>query len=207
MTNETTNTPANGNSTAEQDEKMNELIKAVHHNGLVAMRTHFDPVESQVMMHDRYGPIFVFQVKDETGDGYACGFFLRELIAKFQSGGDPGEWMASFYYELMKNKGGRLLPYPPQSEDEAKALIDKTLVPACIAAVKEEFATEQVHVGLDWHKEQGPVLEAGFPEIKDGNNVCAFPLHILMAHLLLNREPSELLIQALYHIREEHGLD
>ncbi|MFC5531415.1 hypothetical protein [Cohnella yongneupensis] len=207
MTNDTKNVPDNGNSTAIPDEKMKELVNAVQHNGLVALRMRFDEVDGQVMMHEVYGPIFVFRTKDESGDSYACGFFLRELIAKFQGGGDPSEWLASFFYELMKVKGGRLLPHPPQTEDEAKAIIDKALVPACIAAVKEEFAPEEVHAGLDWHDEHGPVFETGFPAISDGNNVCAFPLHVLMAHYLLNREPSELLIQGLYRIREEHGMN
>lgn len=207
MTNETTNAPENGNPTAGQDEHLQELINAVHHNGLVALRMRFADVEGEVMKHDVYGPIFVYRVKDEAGDGYACGFFLRELVALFQGKNDPAAWMASFYVELMKNKGGQLLPRPPQNEDEAKALIDKGLVPACITAVNEEFAPEQVHAGLQWHQDHGPVFEAGFPAIKDGNNVCAVPLHILMAHLLLNRDPSELIIQGMYRIREEHGLD
>lgn len=208
MTNETNNVPNNGQSAADQDEKLHELVKAVHHNGTVSLKTRFDNVEGQVMMHDVYGPVFVYRVKDEAGDDYVVGFFLRELVTKFQAGGDVGEWMASFYFELMNTKGGRLLPRPPQNDEEAKAVIDKVIVPSCIAAVKEEFETDEqkVHVGLDWNKEHGPVLEAGFPAIKDGNNVCAFPLHVLMAHLLLNREPSELVTQAMYKILEEHDL-
>lgn len=209
MTNDTTNSPDNdnGNPTAMPEEQLKELIDAVQHNGLIALRMRFEHVDGQVTMHQVYGPIFAFQVKDEAGDAYVIGFFLRELIATFQGGGDPSQWMASFYYELMKVKGGKLLPAPPANEDEAKAIIDKIILPACYEAVKEEFAPEEVHAGLDWHAEHGPVLETGFPSIKDGNNVCAFPLHILMAHYLLNRDPSELPIQGLYKIREEHGLD
>lgn len=211
MTNDTTNTTSNdngnGNPTAIPEEQLKELIDAVQHNGLVALRMRFEHVDGQVMTHQVYGPIFAFQVKDEAGDAYVIGFFLRELIAAFQGGGDPSQWMASFYYDLMKVKGGKLLPAPPASEDEAKAIIDKVVLPACYEAVKEEFAPEEVHAGLDWHAEHGPVLETGFPSIKDGNNVCAFPLHVLMAHHLLNRDPSELPIQGLYKIREEHGLD
>ena len=102
MTNETTNAPENGNPTAGQDEHLQELINAVHHNGLVALRMRFADVEGEVMKHDVYGPIFVYRVKDEAGDGYACGFFLRELVALFQGKNDPAAWMASFYVELMK---------------------------------------------------------------------------------------------------------
>ncbi|QJD83906.1 hypothetical protein [Cohnella herbarum] len=202
MNNETTNENANDNQT----EKWNDLVKAVHHNGITALKMHFEEVEGQVLNQEIYGPVFVFQVKDDANNAYACGFFLRELVAKFQSGGDPAQWMASFYFELMKTEGGRPLPKPPASEDDAKALIDKVLVPLCMEAVREEFAPQQIHAGLDWNQEHGPVFEAGFPEIKDGNNVCAVPLHLLFTHWLLNRDPSDILVQGLYKIREEHGM-
>ncbi|MBD2867287.1 hypothetical protein [Paenibacillus arenilitoris] len=208
MTNETKNEEVNGNPSADNDQqqKLAELVKAVHHNGLVALKMHFDEVEGQVMNQKNYGPVFIYQVKDESGNVYACGFFLGELVAKFQSGNDPATWMSSFFVELMKTEGGRPMPTPPASEDEAKALIDKVLIPQCMAAVREEFEGEKVHAGLQLHEEHGPVFEAGFPEIKDGNNVCAVPLHLLFTHLLLNRDPSEVLLQGMYNIREEHGL-
>ncbi|MFB9278096.1 hypothetical protein [Cohnella cellulosilytica] len=203
--NETKNASSDGQE-ANKDEKFAELVKAVHHNGLVALRMHFDQVEGQVLNQDVYGPVFAFRVKDEADDGYECGFFLRELVAKFQGKGDPSEWMASFFIELMKTKGGQAFPKPPANETEAKALIDNVLVPQCIKAVTEEFAPEQVHAGLAWNQEHGPVFETGFPAIRDGNNVCAIPLHLLFTHLLLNRDPADLLLQGLYKIREEHGL-
>ncbi|TVY04334.1 hypothetical protein [Cohnella terricola] len=205
MNNETTNAEAGGAPAADSNEKLAELIKAVHHNGLTALKMHFEDVEGQVLNQEIYGPVFVYQVKDQANNGYACGFFLRELVAKFQSGGDPAQWMASFFIELMKTEGGKLLPKPPASEDEAKALIDKVLVPHCINAVREEFAPEQVHAGLDWNEQHGPVLEAGFPEIREGNNVCAIPLHLLYTHLLLNRDPADLLLQGMYKIQEDHA--
>jgi hypothetical protein len=206
MSNETTNAEVNSNQATDSEEKWTELVKAVLHNGLISLKTRFDDVEGQVLNQEIYGPVFVYQVKDHSNNGYACGFFLRELIAKFQSDSDAAEWMASFFFELMKNEGGRLLPKPPASEDEAKSFIDKVLVPQCIAAVQEEFAPEQVHAGLEWNQEHGPVFEAGFPAIRDGNNVCGFPLHLLFTHLLLNRDPADLLLQGLYKIREEHGM-
>ncbi|SES94801.1 hypothetical protein [Paenibacillus sp. NFR01] len=215
MTNETTNETAttetqeeaNNNQDTMTPEKWNELLQAVHHNGLVALRMSFKEVTSQVTQLEIYGPIFIFHVKDEAGDVYSVGFFLRELVAKFQGGGNPAMWMASFYYELMKTKGGKALPTPPTTEDEAKAVIDNELVPLCIAAVTEEFAPEQVHAGLAWNEEHGPVFEAGFPSITEGNNVCAIPLHMLLTHLQLNRDPSELLVQGMYNIRKMHGLE
>lgn len=208
MTNETMNEETSNNSNEEtaSAEQFNELIHAVHHNGLVALRTYYNDVQGQVVNHEVYGPLFIFQVKDDSNDGYVCGFFLRELIEKFQASNKPEEWMASFFVELMKTKGGKLLPKSPENEDEAKALIDQVLIPQCIAAVQEEFP-EQVLAGLDWNEEHGPVFEAGFPAISEGNNTCAFPIHVLMMHYLLNRDPSELIVQGLYKIQEMHGLE
>lgn len=210
-TNETTNEPVNGEAEAAEqamtEENWNELLKAVFHNGIVALKMSFSDVEGQVLNLDNYGPVFVFRVKDKDNADYYCGFFLRELAARFQSGNSPEIWMASFFHELMKTKGGNSMPKPLASEEEAKAAVDNVLVPMCIAAVTEEFAPEQVHAGLAWNEEHGPVFEAGFPAITDGNNVCAIPLHLLLTHLQLNRDPSELLVQGMYKIREEHGLE
>ncbi|MBW7473929.1 hypothetical protein K0T92_04175 [Paenibacillus oenotherae] len=207
MNNEKTNEEVNSNQETISEEKYVELIKAVYHNGLVALKQHFDEVEGQVINKEIYGPVFVYRVMDDSNNGYECGFFLRELVAKFQSDGDPSEWMASFFVELMRTEGGKLLPTPPASEDEAKVFIDKVLVPQVITSIREEFAPQQVHADLDWNKEHsGIVFEAGFPEIKEGNNVCAFPLHVLFTQLLLNRDPADLVIQGLYKIREEHGI-
>jgi hypothetical protein len=207
MNNETTNEEVNSTEPVMTEEKWAELLKAVHHNGVVALKTQFDNVEGQVLNLEAYGPVFVFHVKDESDSVYSCGFFLRELIARFQSGNDPALWMASFFVELMETKGGKTLPQPASSEDEAKAIIDKILVPQCIKAVTEEFAPEKVHAGLAWNEDHGPVFEAGFPSIIEGNNVCAIPLHILLTHLQLNRDPGELLLQGLYDIREKNGMD
>lgn len=206
MNNETTKEEVNNEQAAMTEEDWSGLIKAVLHNGLVALRMHYDDVEGQVLNVEAYGPVFVFHVKDETDSVYSCGFFLHELVARFQSGNDPSMWMASFFTDLMDIKGGKSLPQPATSEDEAKAIIDKILVPQCIKAVNEEFAPEQVHAGLAWNEERGPVFEVGFPTIKEGNNVCAIPLHLLLVHLQLNRDPGELLIQGLYDIREKFGM-
>lgn len=206
MNNNKTNDSINGNQAVESEEKWAELIKAVYHNGLVTLKTQFDDVEGQVLNKDNYGPVFTYKVKDEGANVYECGFFLRELVARFQSDNEPAQWMSSFFVELMKTEGGKAFPKAPENEDEAKALFDEVLVPQCIVAVREEFAPEQVHVGLDWNEEHGAVFEAGFPAISDGNNVCAFPLQLLFTYLLLNRDPSDLVIQAMYTIREEHNL-
>jgi hypothetical protein len=206
MNNETTNEEVKDNQTAEPDAQLVELVKAVHHNCLVALRMHFDEVEGHVVTQEMYGPVFFYHVKNESNHVYSCGFFLRELVNQFQNGNDPAKWLASFFVELMKKEDGQGLRTPPRNEDEAKFIVDKVLVPHCVTLIREEFAPEPVHVDLALHEKFGPVLEAGFPSIVKGNNVCAFPLHLLITHLLMNRDPSELLIQGLYNIREEHGL-
>lgn len=205
--NEATNEEVNDVQEDKSEENLAELVKAVHHNGQVALKMHFKDVEGQVLKLDAYGPVFVYHVKDDSNNVYSCGFFLHELIARFQSGNSPDVWMTSFFIDLMKTKGGKALPQPASSEDEAKAIIDKVLVPKCIEEVNEEFAPEEVHAGLAWNEQYGPVFETGFPAITEGNNVCAVPLHLLFTHLQLNRDPSELLLQGLYKIRKEHGLD
>jgi len=207
LNNETTNEEVNSKEVEMNEEKWAELIKAVHHNGLVALKMHFNDVEAQVSNFHDYGPVFVFHVKDESDSVYSCGFFLRELIERFQTDNDPAMWMASFFVDLMETKGGKPLPKPASTEEEAKAIIDNVLVPQCIKAVTEEFAPEQVHAGLAWKEDHGPIFEAGFPAIIDGNNVCAISLHLLLVHLQLNRDPGDLLIQGMYDIRVEHGLE
>jgi hypothetical protein len=57
------------------------------------------------------------------------------------------------------------------------------------------------------HEQAGPVLEAGFPAIKEGNNVCAMPFHLLLTMQLLNRDPADPVVNGLYKIRKEHGLE
>jgi hypothetical protein len=207
MNNEMTNEDNNSNENEMSQEKWEELLKAVYHNGTVALSKHLRGVQGQVLNFEAYGPVFIYHVKDESNHVYSCGFFLQELIGKFQSENDAALWMTSFYVDLMKNKEGKALPKPATNEEEAKALVDNVLVPQLIEAVREEFAPEQVHAGLIWNEEIGPAFEVGFPGVTEGNNVCAVPLHLLLTHYQLNRDPSELLLQGLYKIRKEHGLD
>ncbi|UHA72471.1 hypothetical protein [Paenibacillus sp. 481] len=189
------------------EERWIELINAVHHNGIVSLKTYFDEVTGRVSNHETFGLLFIFAVKDDSNDEYECGFFLQELIKRFQTDDNPSLWMASFFVDLMKTKGGKALPQPPSSEEETKAIIDDQILAPCIAAVQEEFGPDQVYAGLDWNEEHGPVLETGFPSIVDGNNVCAIKIDLLLMHVLLNRDPTELPLNALYQIREEHGME
>lgn len=196
----------NTNEGTHSNGNMVELLKAVYHNGIVALKQFFDEVSGQVLNQESYGPIFVFQIRDADKKVYACGFFLQELVSRFQAGNDPAQWMASFFFDLMKNEEGKPLPDQPASEEETKAFIDRILVPHCIEAVRREFALENIHAGLGFVPGTGPVFEAGFRAIKDGNNVCAIPLHILLTHWHLNRDPADILIEGLYNIRKQHGL-
>jgi len=191
----------------ENEQKLLELIRQIYQHSIKLLKSVFEEeeVDGQVAKHEVYGPLFTFRVKNKEGVGYACGFFMRELLLGFQQNKNPALWLSSFFVDLMKTPGGALLPKPPQNEDEAKAIMDNQVIPHCIAAVKEEFAPEEVYAGLDLHKEHGPVLEAGFPKFREGNNVCAMPLHLLLAHHLLNRDPAELLIQGLYRILDEQN--
>lgn len=203
---EVDNTEANNNSEANNNEKLMELIRNVFTHSIQLLKAEFgeDKVDGQVSQHPNYGPLFTFLVKNEQGEGYACGFFMRELLANFQKNKNPSLWLSSFFVDLMKAPGGVLLPKPPQSEEEAKAVIDKEILPYCYVAIKQEFSPEEVYTGLDLNEEHGPVLEAGFPKYREGNNVCAMPLHLLLANYLLNRDPADLIIQGLYRILEEH---
>lgn len=162
-------------------------------------------VEGQVAEHPTLGYLFAFKL-DREQKTYACGFLLTELINNFQTNSDPVLWLSSFFVDLIKSPESRPMPRPPESEEEAKQLIDEKVVPLCAANIREEFADEQVMVDLDLHPEYGPVLESGFPAIKEGNNTCAMPLGYLMTLYLLNRDPSEPVIQALYKIQEAHAV-
>ncbi|MCR8843629.1 hypothetical protein NQ117_08015 [Paenibacillus sp. SC116] len=209
MSNETGNNEINDDNKQRtlSEEQWNELIHVVCRDGVTALKTHYDEVVGRAVIHEIFGPVFIFTVTDDANDKYECGFLLQELIKKFQADTDPSVWMASFFVEMMRTKGGKPLPTPPASEEEAKAIIERLIVGPCMASVKEEFAPEEVYAGLEWHQEHGPVFETGFPSIADGNNVCAFKIDLLLMHVLLNRDPAELLLDGLYKIREEHGIE
>ncbi|KIL41496.1 hypothetical protein SD70_06330 [Gordoniibacillus kamchatkensis] len=158
-------------------------------------------VDGQVGQHQLHGPMMAFVLQKE-GNSYACGFFLSELVRQFQTNPNAVLWLTSFYVDLIRSPESKPLPNPPQSEDDAKELFDKHIVPHCAQTVREEFEPEPVYVDLELHPEHGPVLEAGFPSISDGNNTCAIPLHYLLTLYLMNRDPADSLVQALYQLKE-----
>jgi hypothetical protein len=196
------------NSSNEQTEvQPEEALVMLHNHTQQVLQQQFEDykVEGQVGQHPVYGPIFAYTLQ-QSGKSYSCGFFFNELLHNFQTRDNSGQWISSFFVELIRNPESRPLPDPPQTEDEVKAFIDQQIVPYCTQSVRDEFSEETVHVDLELHPEQGPVLEAGFPSMKEGNNTCAMPLHYLMTLHLLNRDPAEPLIEALYKIHDEHQL-
>ncbi|MGU3470686.1 hypothetical protein ACLBWT_05920 [Paenibacillus sp. D51F] len=192
-----------------ETELMN-MISALYQHGETALRTFYQDeyeVDGQVISHPMYGPLVMYRLTDPNGNLYTCGFFMNELVQNFQKNEDPALWLSSFFVDILRGERSRLVPPPPQNEDEAKYLFDQVIVPHIAKTVREEFAPESVHVDIDVHPEHGPVVEAGFPSITDGNNVVALPFHYLLALHLLNRDTADPLVTGMYKIREEHGLD
>jgi hypothetical protein len=159
-------------------------------------------VDGQAGQHQLQGPMLAYHLSKD-GKVYSCGFFLQELVRNFQNRNDPVMWLESFFVDLIRNPESRPLPSPPQSEDDAKELFDKIIVPHCAQTVRDEFSDQTVYVDLELHPEHGPVLEAGFPVIKDGNNTCAIPLHYLLSLYLLNRDPADPIVQAMSQLYEQ----
>ncbi|MFS0726978.1 hypothetical protein [Paenibacillus sp. 1P07SE] len=189
-----------------REEEAKKIIVAVHNRSLQMLQGDFDAykVEGQIINHPNFGPMFVYRLKENEGDKeYACGFFMNEMLKKHQEAGRAGQWLASFYIDMIAEGVSRPLLKPPSNKEEAKKVLDEHIVPHCARSVQEEFGTE-AKVGFNMHKQAGPVLEAGFPHLKDGNNACAMPLQFLLTLHLMNRDPSEPLINGLYKIQEEY---
>jgi hypothetical protein len=159
-------------------------------------------VAGQVGQHPIYGTMLSFTLSHQD-KSYSCGFLLNELAHHFQQKSNPVMWLSSFFVDLIEQGESKPLPNPPESEEEFGAMIDKHIVPHCSQSVRSEFPDEAMYVDLDMHPEQGPVLEAGFPSIQEGMNTCAMPIQFLVTLFLLNRDPAEPLIQALYEIKEK----
>jgi hypothetical protein len=113
-------------------------------------------------------------LKDDT----LYGFFLSELIQQFQSNPHAVMWLSSFFVDMLRSPESKLLPNPPQSEDDAKEIFDKHIIPHCTLSVRAEFAPEPIHVDLALNPEYGPVLEASFVNIIEGK--MRHSLHYLL---------------------------
>ncbi len=160
-------------------------------------------VEGEIAEHPIFGNLFAYQItKDEHS--YACGFLMSEVIQKLQTNPNPTMWLSSFFHDMIDSGEARPFPAPPGTEEEAKQLVDQVLVPGIASTVRGEFAPEPIHIDLELHEEYGPILEAGVPAIKDGNNTCAVPLSFLYTLHHMNRDPSEPVVNAIYRLLEEH---
>ncbi|QGG55610.1 hypothetical protein [Paenibacillus sp. B01] len=191
------------------EEELQQMIAALYQHGELALRSFYQDeyeVDGQVVNHPMYGPLFTYRLLDANKNPHSVGFFMNELVHNFQKNEDPALWMSSFFVDILRGERSRLPP-PPQNEEEAKYLFDQIIVPHCAKMCRAEFEDEPVHVDIDIHPDHGPVVEAGFPSIREGNNVVAMPFHYLLALHLLNRDTADPLITGLYKIREEHGLD
>jgi hypothetical protein len=160
-------------------------------------------VDGQIGQHQVRGPMMAFTLKQEDKT-YTCGFFLSELAHQFQSNPHAVMWLSSFFVDMLDSPESKLLPNPPQTEEEAKEMFDNRIIPHCAQSVREEFDPEPVHVDLSLNPEHGPVLEASFVSIIDGNNTCAIPLHYLLTMYLMNRDPADSIINALHQIKAMH---
>jgi hypothetical protein len=159
-------------------------------------------VDGQVAFHPTYGHLFAFRLQQE-GNFYTCGFMLTELIRVFQSNANPPLWLSSFFYDMIQEGTSRAFPNPPQSEEDANKILQEQVLPLIMKGVQEEFEANQVYVDIETNEQLGPVLELGFPSIKDGPNTCAIPLQYFLTMYLMNRDPSEHAVQSLNKLVEE----
>lgn len=199
MNNEMTNTNNEDNNDA-----WNSLMHAIYQRGIAALRPFFPKVEGLIVNDEKFGPVFIYRVTNDFKQSYDCGFFLRELAEQFEDGGrDAGEWMASFFFELMKShKGGKELPAPAASEQQEEEFIDHTLFPHCLGAVSEEFSPLVITGNRGLDDNLTPVLELGFKDIPAEK--CVFPIHFLYKMMQLNRDPSDTLLIALTKLRQKY---
>jgi hypothetical protein len=161
-------------------------------------------LSGNIGLHPQYGYLFSFQLNKDDKT-YSCGFILREIVDRFMSNKEPEQWLCSFFIDKIDNGEVGQFPKTPESEEEFKQMVDDKIVPLCIQNVRNEFPDDNVQADLELNPEHGPVLEAGFPNIKEGNNTAAVPLMYLITLYMLNRDPSEPLITALYRVKEEQN--
>ncbi|MEX2460760.1 MAG: hypothetical protein WD469_05595 [Paenibacillaceae bacterium] len=182
-----------------------EFIKNAFHLVQGTLKEQFPEyeVDGQIGQHHLYDSIMVYTLK-KAEITYTCGFFLSELSRQFQSNPHVVMWLSSFFVDMLRSPVSKLLPDPPQTEDEAKEIFDKHIIPHCTHSVQEEFDPEPVYVDLGLHPEHGPVFEASFVKILEGNNTCAIPLQYLLTLYLMNRDPADSIVQALLQIKKMH---
>jgi hypothetical protein len=188
-------------------EAQQEQIQQWHNLVLRILNDEFpeNEVTGTIAEHSIYGHVFAYQLQ-EGDELYTIGFFLSELIHKFQSNQDPSRWLASFFLDKMSAKTTSLLPSPPETEEEINSLMDKHILPLCYQSIQEEFPNEDIATGLELNEEYGPMLESSIRSIQEGNNTCAIPLMFLYTLHLMNRDPVEPVIQALQQLLDQHQI-
>lgn len=192
--------------TKEQLERETQ-IQALYYQVREIIRENFPGYEiaGQIGQHPQFGTFFAYQLNEADGKGYATAFFLSELARQFQGQGldHPTRWITSFFHEKVEAGENAPFPSPPETEEAAKQAIEETLVPLITRTLREEFPEQNVHVEMEMDEKHGPVLEAGFPSIKDGHNTCVLPLSYLYALYYMNRDPAEPMVVAMYRLLEE----
>jgi hypothetical protein len=202
------------NIVAEQDSNEQPVLNREEAEGILTWMNHIRQVlvqqfegfqvDGQIGQHPVYGTLFSFTLSEQE-KLYSCGFMLNELVHHFQHKSHPAMWLSSFFVDLIQTGESKPLPKPPQNDEEVGKIVDEYIMPHCTESVRSEFPEETMYVDLDMHPEQGPVVESGFPSIQEGMNTCAMPIQYLLTLYLLNRDPAEPLIQALYEIKDRQG--
>lgn len=195
--------------TEEEKQKNRERIQAVeglynHLRSVLTKSFENHKVEGMIGQHPMYGPLFVFNLS-RAGKTFGTGFFVNEVARIFQTNANPEQWVCSFYVDMIRADQHHPLPESPKTEEEGKAIIDNNIVPQCIEAIQSEFPDQEMRIGLGMNDDLGPVIEASFVSITDGANTTGLPLPYVYALYLLNRDPSEPIIEALTQILEKHG--
>ncbi|WP_438432167.1 hypothetical protein [Gorillibacterium sp. sgz500922] len=188
------------------DQEKAEAIGALlgHCKNLLQQSFEGSTVEGQVGEHPIFGPLFLYTLK-LNGQSYSCGFLIGEVARTVQNNPRPDLWLSSFFVDMVREGVSRPLPEQPKSEEESKTFVEQQVLPACARGIGEEFAGRQVHLEVSMNPEVGPVLEAGLPEFKEGPNTTALPIAFLFTLYLLNRDPSEPVIESLNRILAEQA--
>jgi hypothetical protein len=188
------------------DQEKAEAIGALFAHCKSMLQASFEgsTVEGQVGEHPLFGPLFLYTL-ELNGQSYSCGFLIGEVARTVQNNPRPDLWLSSFYVDMVREGVSRPLPEQPKTEEASRACVEQQVIPACARGIGEEFADRQVHIEVSMHKEYGPIVEAGFPEFKDGPNTTALPVAFLFTMYLLNRDPSEPVIEALHRILQEQA--
>ena len=203
-------TNANPNTDTNRDEELKKVIAALYHRTTQLIKEEFPEynVSGHVRYHNYLGPFLVFELKNEAEQShYSCGFLFNELAEKLKDPNHAKQWIASFYVDMMDENVNKPLPTEPKDAEEANAIIRDVVLPYCLKSLREEFGDNVAHVKFTNHPKAGAILEAGIPSIKDGHNVCAIPINLLLALYLLNRDCAELIINGLYKLRKDAGLE